>query len=94
MDHTVWTDGSDRYSSDLHHRGGVVSATRLTPKTEFGYCSWAHVYRAEFLAVVCALEEFCVVVSDCNVPLQTRVTGRRQSKGRRRNLEKRAKAAS
>eukprot|EP00971_Amphidinium_carterae_P193891 3847109-Amphidinium_carterae.1 len=98
--HKNWIDGSGRHSSYPQHRWCRV-----------GYYTHTHehvwlpllglkqsVYRAEFLAVVRALEE-CQphdVVSDCKgvvKAIQALQTGRRMPKGRDRVLELRAMQA-
>eukprot|EP00971_Amphidinium_carterae_P276600 5489001-Amphidinium_carterae.1 len=93
----VWTDGSGKHSSDPQHRRcgvGYYTHTQepvwlLPPGLK------QSVYRAEFLAVVRALEE-CQpneVVSGCKgvvKAVQALQTGKRTPKGRNRDLEQRA----
>eukprot|EP00971_Amphidinium_carterae_P257279 5107491-Amphidinium_carterae.1 len=97
---TVWTDGSGRHSSDPHHR-----RCGLGYYTDTGYrvfCALPglrqSVYRAELHAIARALEECSPheVVSDCKgavKAVQALQTGRRQPKGRNRDLENRVKQA-
>eukprot|EP00971_Amphidinium_carterae_P134560 2666825-Amphidinium_carterae.2 len=97
---TVWTDGSGRHSDDPQHRRCGVGYY-----TDTNEHLWVpvpglrqSVYRAEFHAVVRALEE-CQpheVVSDCKgvvKAIQALRAGRRTPKGRNRDLESRAMKA-
>eukprot|EP00971_Amphidinium_carterae_P050924 1002665-Amphidinium_carterae.2 len=91
---TVWTDGSGKHSSDLHHRRCGVAYYTLTRKNVSGY-----LYQASsnpFLEE-CQPHE---VVSDCKGVVKLTVkavqalqTGHRTPKGCNRDLEKRVLAA-
>eukprot|EP00971_Amphidinium_carterae_P293634 5829605-Amphidinium_carterae.1 len=97
---TVWTDGSGRHSSDPHHRRCGVGYYTDTQVSVF--CALPglrqSVYRAELHAIARALEECSPheVVSDCKgavKAVQALQIGRRQPKGRNRDLEQRVKQA-
>eukprot|EP00971_Amphidinium_carterae_P078878 1560642-Amphidinium_carterae.2 len=90
---TVWTDGSGKHSDDPQHFTDTKEHVWLPlPGLR------RSVYRAEFIAVVRALEE-CQpheVVSDCKgvvKAIQALQAGRRTPKGRNRDVELRAMKA-
>eukprot|EP00971_Amphidinium_carterae_P279935 5557128-Amphidinium_carterae.1 len=103
--HTVWTDGSGRHSSNPHFCRCGVSYYTDTGESVFlplpalkQSVYRAEFHRAEFLAVVRALEE-CKpkrLVGDCKgvvYCLHALKAGRRHPKGRHRDVESRALAA-